>query len=1264
MRRPLFVATALMWASCWWALLGMMQVSGFALVPRTSQHNQNRGSPSSITAKPASRIAVARPILTSLWNQLSMATAGPETIVPEDSLQPDRNDTATLWSYVSNLQRVRRENSTSNINAAAAAIEKQNLLKPVLSLLHFLRNHKVQIPHQPSVAGESVSEPLSRALVQALRIASPLNDYRLIGQLVDAVQLYCNQQPLTLDPRILGEAVGALTATTAGIGKIKAVWKVIDAAAGCDSMLTRAVGPLEVNAMLTALDSRGKIRAALDLYQHYAASAAAATHSDAAVDAYSLSILVTALTRSIRDQDQPTSSDDTDLNNRWSVLESSGCWQWRETVQILQDVVSSASAKNRDHLESSVLLNNHVLSAVLQLNERAFEVFGRRHHHGAAIAVEFLDWMKANQLEPDLVTCTLLLTSLSTESRIAVNLLRDMQRQHVSASDSSTWSLPRPNAYSYSAAIASCARCRDSDTALELLDELRAQDKVGPNTVVYNAVLQALVQEARDKKKDAKGATDRLWKVLQLLERMQEDCASGLDTAPDTVTYNTVLSALVGIAPGLQNVDDASMVDEHPTLVGYVFSGWSLEERIVYTLLDRMEQESVERDPITYRHAMFSVGSGGLPSVLRLLDRAIKESKNGRDGSIDLFNAGMSVLADAGDVNGAVQLLASVASAGAAPNQDTTVELIRALGRGQKAALIPLLLLAISGKEDAVGRLAEVHAINIDLQGLSPLEATHFSAAMTSCLLAGDFESARGLLVIMQDLGMRPSDSSLQEIARTYATVALQSASSNNAGQVKSRRKRKSPQLSSDASVARARNAYVITTGMNDVPAPLLSIVSKACASAGMFDEAHSLLRQLHRLVLDRLYVDRTPERKRPRERFAPDAAEQLLPGLHRSLMRFSADKGNVTAALWFVEDIQYLSSQLSWNKVEPSGSILREDVIRNDGDVSILQREGSPSRASYGPIGMKVAEWKSLLVAASKSGHWKVCLSTLQFVRPYLEALHPSLAQDEASREQQQRKYEKIAPALTAAIKCLAIRSQYGWCVRSIYDWIDWSGRVPPKEAVLASARILAARGRGQEVNSLLEHCTAPSLSDGAGAYETSLYVGAITTLYNEGLYDNADDAFVAAIVRDFLPLSLEKQAFGAEQRITLDLHGMNVAVAHSAVRIALQEEVLSISWDRRELWDNDMVIVTGRGRNSALRMRPVLRPEVQRMLVEEFYPPLNTASVPGNMGALRVPAEDIEAWLSHQHEQKGVRMLTVAAVLKDLSSGDRLRAALSQRR
>ena len=67
--------------------------------------------------------------------------------------------------------------------------------------------------------------------------------------------------------------------------------------------------------------------------------------------------------------------------------------------------------------------------------------------------------------------------------------------------------------------------------------------------------------------------------------------------------------------------------------------------------------------------------------------------------------------------------------------------------------------------------------------------------------------------------------------------------------------------------------------------------------------------------------------------------------------------------------------------------------------------------------------------------------------------------------------------------------------------------------------------------------------------------------------------------------------------------------------------------------------------------------------MLVEEFYPPLNTASIPGNMGAVRVPAEDIQKWLSHQRQQKGSRMLAVASVIKNISSIDRLRQSIAMK-
>jgi hypothetical protein len=43
--------------------------------------------------------------------------------------------------------------------------------------------------------------------------------------------------------------------------------------------------------------------------------------------------------------------------------------------------------------------------------------------------------MKEYNMSPDVVTCTLLLSSLSTEAKIAVELLRDMQQRQPSSND-------------------------------------------------------------------------------------------------------------------------------------------------------------------------------------------------------------------------------------------------------------------------------------------------------------------------------------------------------------------------------------------------------------------------------------------------------------------------------------------------------------------------------------------------------------------------------------------------------------------------------------------------------------------------------------------------------------------------------------------------------------------------------------------------------------------------------------------------------------
>ena len=64
--------------------------------------------------------------------------------------------------------------------------------------------------------------------------------------------------------------------------------------------------------------------------------------------------------------------------------------------------------------------------------------------------------------------------------------------------------------------------------------------------------------------------------------------------------------------------------------------------------------------------------------------------------------------------------------------------------------------------------------------------------------------------------------------------------------------------------------------------------------------------------------------------------------------------------------------------------------------------------------------------------------------------------------------------------------------------------------------------------------------------------------------------------------------------------------------------------------------------------------------MLTEEFFPPLGSSTLPGNLGALTVRKEDVSKWLNNQQQQKGERLLMIADALRGISSGARLEQAI----
>lgn len=363
-----------------------------------------------------------------------------------------------------------------------------------------------------------------------------------------------------------------------------------------------------------------------------------------------------------------------------------------------------------------------------------------------------------------------------------------------------------------------------------------------------------------------------------------------------------------------------------------------------------------------------------------------------------------------------------------------------------------------------------------------------------------------------------------------------------------------------------------------------------------------------------------------------------------------------------------------------------------------------------YKNICMKSEYWVLILVAASKARQWRVCLGTLQFLQKYIEKTNPNYYsndntstsdQEKAHRIQQQNNlYDKLSKSLSLTIKCLETCKQYAWTLRVIDDWIKWSGRRPRKDAIISTLRSfiygrhLRLRGRQnnkpssyyyraaeqhvvidfiQKVIDVPATHQSPSTSD--LEYERSIYTYAVTALYKNQLYEYADEIYLKGVSQGFLPWSILSVSNAANQEeeetlqnsnapLELDLHGMSLPIARSAVRTALQQEVLikniivyknkngNTEENSPSSWTKDVIVITGRGANSSEKFRPILRPEVQRMLTEEFYPPLGTVSVPNNMGALQIPASDIDNWIKYQKQETGVRLLAVAELLQTITS------------
>jgi len=1158
---------------------------------------------------------------------------------------------------------------------------------------------------------------------------------------------------LLLEARIFGEAITELQRTKASVSKLKNMWSLYMKVALFDNnsngnsnsgnddgvnnnndenerlesvrVLATQPGAFELNSMLLALSNRGKVRAALSLYkEHTDTNYIDKNNTDnqqengihIQIDEFTASTLMTILSESIASDaipHQPTTSqiDDSNKNKKSSSSKVSPCWQWREAESILDDL----------EMMQTIKLNNHVYAAALKVNEQASDLYrypGNRHL-GAYAAMSILERMKKQGISPDVVTCSAVMSAFdkSKQWKAALALLKSMEKAaevDVESKESGmktnsigVWQLPPPNEYTYAPVISSCARCNQYDEAIEILDRIRRNTdkemtsnkvdslkKVKPNIWIYNAALAACVQPpSRHIPKDS----DRSDMALKILSRMEEDVSQGLDTAPDIVTYNTIIAAIGGVAHNT-TMDDSYIDQHHYDLIhnDEMTQSTSKTEQLIYDLMDKMKEKDILPDPTTYRNAMLSCRSDAFAAV-RILDIALDDIKSFQSVSSDwgsikrikayLINVCLSVCAYEGNMDLVARMFDYMEKHEVIADSRSMYYLIKALGVSSNCIDSMMVLNAMKGDGVANVNFAEKYVINIiDRGGFSEspmINEYHYSTAITGCLKHDELFPALKILNGMKVHGLKPNESSLKGIILAYCKLATKASSlEHKEARIKSKSKKSSKStkqaVKNTTSRLRASAALAMMTSMQEKPFKLMSAVASACAAAGMWIEAREILWSMHISAVK----EKCQSSVEPIAQTRGNAIAEL-PKLHTSLLKLCARSGNITAALWYADAIQDLDYKFTRGKrknscLAASSKMLSQyepDRIVNAAQVKSSTDQSMTFFTNEKSFGMGAEEWKLVNIAASKSLHWKVCLGALQFIQPYIEATHPRHATSKdgvgPSLSTLNRQYESLARMLTDSILAFEIRSQYAWAIRAMDDWIEWSGRRPRRDAIFSLCRILSKRGLGNQVVSLVSKVLqipahdfdiADDIVDGIPTYESSyeraLYTEAITTLFIHGLYDNADELYAAAASKGYLPWAVIDDIASSSQ-LKLDLHGMNKAIAHSAVRVSLQHLVVQSKINNPQ--NNDVIIITGKGKRSSQHLRPVLRPEVQRMLVEEFYPPLGTISMPGNIGALSISSIDVDKWMNHQQQQKGARFLAVADALKSLTSGERLRQVLT---
>lgn len=914
-----------------------------------------------------------------------------------------------LLSYSSNIRRGRREKQKQKSGAAngTSASATRSLLYSFRSETEALQQTCVEreteiVQSSPEAeVFERFRDALSKAVVSAIRAAADDGNYGLIAKVVDDVVDYAEAVLSVHGAAIIDTRIfgEAIAGMTRSNASQSKLKKMWSKFMGLYSRAESIDGMV-----LTSAPGPYELNTMLTgLAERKRLRAALDLYRTSGVpgDAFTASILLEMLASSMSDPVK-------------SLPQES--WQWDETVSLLEDFNKKGQQ-----------LNNYAFASALKVNKRAIrqsnQARGRtgNRHDGEKATLFLLDQMKFSRIDPDTVTCTSILQCLEEAGswEEAAKFLESMEdASSFTTKDGTSIALPPPNAFAYASAISVCFGCGHIDQAIKILDRLplATSSDVAPETWVYNRALQALFNPHRYSHAKAAplladGPENRFDIAADILQRMKKRKR----TSPDRITYNTLLSGAKLRSPS----------DDH----------------VVRRILSQMKDDGISHDAVTYRNAVQACRD--FPEVaLDVLNGSDLSSLLQKEKN-SMLNLLLEIGADASDLSTTTKALNRMVRAGATPDLTSYVLLARALVFSDDGKGLVLLFKTLLGIEVGTS-VAFRDRYDIDVSLLNPPTSTFdvesLCSALISSLLAS--ENVLGTMIVlssMKSCSLVPSDASLYSIASEYCRLAMKSASDEFKEarrraleeDTKSSLLRPVQQLSSSY----AKAALEISKKMSSQPIKLQCAIIVACYASGRWSDGRAAIKKIHKRALkDAISLD-TQEDK---------VVLSELPSLHHQLFKLCARNGNVTSALWISDAVADLSSQLGITETS------RPTVRARD-------------RA---PLEMKMCgeDWKLLMIAASKSGHWKVCLSLLELLRPFVEATKiPSLNHANGTLlSHLNRDYSCLSRAISAATLCFEIRSQYAWAVRAVEDWIEWSGRRPPPEAVSATCRILAKRGQG----------------------------------------------------------------------------------------------------------------------------------------------------------------------------------------------------------